>query len=126
MFKTLFMPWCNNPVATFSLCLLAEAYDLGAAVVCKLYACSCCCASMSCACLRGVLLPDSLCARPCCSSEFQVTVGMLMQVDKLVQLLESPVFLRACGLGWAVAGAANTMQPCSMSSHVCPVASQQT
>ena len=30
-----------------------------------------------------------------CSAEFHVTVGMLMQVDKLVQLLESPVFLRA-------------------------------
>lgn len=34
--QTLYNCWCHNPVATFSLCLLAQAYDLGAAVVTKL------------------------------------------------------------------------------------------
>lgn len=35
--QTLYNCWCHNPVATFSLCLLAQAYDLGAAVVSTLY-----------------------------------------------------------------------------------------
>ena len=30
------------------------------------------------------------------SAETHITVGMLMQVDKLVQLIESPVFIRTC------------------------------
>jgi vacuole morphology and inheritance protein 14 len=29
--------WCHNPAATFSLCLLAQAYEHSAALVCKLY-----------------------------------------------------------------------------------------
>lgn len=36
-FQVLYNCWCHNPVATFALCLLAQAYDLGAAVVSKLY-----------------------------------------------------------------------------------------
>jgi vacuole morphology and inheritance protein 14 len=31
-----------------------------------------------------------------CSAVVDVTVGFLMQVDKLVQLLESPIFIREC------------------------------
>jgi vacuole morphology and inheritance protein 14 len=61
-FVQLFRCWCHNPVATFSLCLLAQAYDLSARLVLKF-------------------------------SEVDVTVGFLMQVDKLVQLLESPIFV---------------------------------
>jgi len=54
--------WSHNPVATFSLCLLAQAYDLSACLILKF-------------------------------AEVDVTVGFLMQIDKLVQLLESPVFI---------------------------------
>ena len=61
LFNTLFSCWSHNPVATFALCLLAEAYELSAALVLKF-------------------------------AEVDVTVGFLMQVDKLVQLLESPIF----------------------------------
>jgi len=62
VFASLFHCWCNNPVSTFSLCLLARAYDVAFALVKKF-------------------------------SEFEVTVGKLMQIDKLVHLLESPVFV---------------------------------
>jgi vacuole morphology and inheritance protein 14 len=63
VFLTLFRCWCHNPVATFSLCLLAQSYDLSASLVTKF-------------------------------AEVDITVGLLMQIDKLVQLLESPIFVR--------------------------------
>ena len=40
LFTVLYRSWCHNPAATFSLCLLAQAYEHSAALVCKLYACS--------------------------------------------------------------------------------------
>ena len=49
-------------MATFSLCLLAQAYDLSAQLISRF-------------------------------ADVDVTVGFLMQVDKLVQLLESPIFI---------------------------------
>ena len=61
-FISLFTSWSHNPVATFSLCLLAEAYDLSSKLILKF-------------------------------SEVDITVGFLLQIDKLVQLLESPVFI---------------------------------
>jgi vacuole morphology and inheritance protein 14 len=63
VFATLFRCWCHNPVATFSLCLLAQAYDLSFALVKRF------------------------------SQMEDVTVGFLMQIDKLVHLLESPIFV---------------------------------
>lgn len=62
VFLLLYRTWAGNPLACLGLCLLAEAYELGARLVCRL-------------------------------GETAVSVGMLMQADKLVQLLESPVFL---------------------------------
>jgi len=62
VFSSLFHCWCHNPVATLSLCLLAQAYDLSAVLVQKL-------------------------------ADVELTVGFLMQMDKLVQLLESPIFV---------------------------------
>ena len=62
VFHAIFTCWCHNPVATFSLCLLAQAYDLAFCLVKKF-------------------------------SELEVTVGFLMQMDKLVLLLESPIFV---------------------------------
>lgn len=62
-FHTLFKCWCHNPVATFSLCLLAQSYDLSAALVHKF-------------------------------AKVDVTVGFLMQIDKLIQLIESPIFMQ--------------------------------
>lgn len=62
-FLTLFKCWSHNPVATFSLCLLAQCYDLSASLIQKF-------------------------------AEVDVTVGFLMQIDKLIQLLESPIFMQ--------------------------------
>lgn len=33
LFGALFACWCHNPVATFSLCLLAQAYEVSAELV---------------------------------------------------------------------------------------------
>jgi vacuole morphology and inheritance protein 14 len=60
-FITLFRSWCHNSVATFSLCLLAQAYEQAYNLL-QIFA------------------------------ELEMTVNMLIQIDKLVQLLESPVF----------------------------------
>lgn len=63
VFVILFKYWSNNPVSTFSLCLLSQAYNLAAKLILKF-------------------------------SNVDVTIGFLMQIDKLIQLIESPVFLR--------------------------------
>ncbi|KAI9670077.1 MAG: hypothetical protein M1829_004804 [Trizodia sp. TS-e1964] len=60
-FVTLFRSWCHNAVATFSLCLLAQAYEQAYNLL-QIFA------------------------------ELEMTVNMLIQIDKLVQLLESPIF----------------------------------
>ncbi|OJD13710.1 hypothetical protein AJ78_05867 [Emergomyces pasteurianus Ep9510] len=60
-FVALFRSWCHNAVATFSLCLLAQAYEQAYNLL-QIFA------------------------------ELEMSVNMLIQIDKLVQLLESPVF----------------------------------
>ncbi|KAJ2904646.1 hypothetical protein MKZ38_007482 [Zalerion maritima] len=60
-FVALFRSWCYNSVATFSLCLLAQAYEQAYNLI-QIFA------------------------------ELEMTVNVLIQIDKLVQLLESPVF----------------------------------
>jgi len=62
IFVLMFKSWCHNSVATFSLCLLAQVYDLSSCLIQKF-------------------------------AQVDVTVGFLMQIDKLVQLLESPIFI---------------------------------
>ncbi|PHH67722.1 hypothetical protein CDD82_1178 [Ophiocordyceps australis] len=61
LFITLFRSWCYNAVATFSLCLLAQAYEQAYHLL-QIF------------------------------GELDMTVNLLIQVDKLVQLIESPVF----------------------------------
>ncbi|KAM0249359.1 hypothetical protein ACHAQJ_009075 [Trichoderma viride] len=61
LFVTLFRSWCYNAVATFSLCLLSQAYEQAYHLL-QIF------------------------------GELDMTVNMLIQVDKLVQLIESPVF----------------------------------
>ncbi|KAI9882027.1 MAG: hypothetical protein M1823_006249 [Watsoniomyces obsoletus] len=61
LFVTLFRSWCHNAVATFSLCLLAQAYEQAYNLL-QIF------------------------------TELEMTIQMLIQIDKLVQLLESPVF----------------------------------
>lgn len=62
LFITLYQAWCHNPISTLSLCLLAQAYELAAALVFQI-------------------------------ANIEVTVSFLMQLDKLVQLIESPIFI---------------------------------
>ncbi|KAL7753457.1 hypothetical protein RI367_001232 [Sorochytrium milnesiophthora] len=61
LFITLYKSWCHSPISTFSLCLMAQAYEHASN-------------------LLSIL------------ADMEITVNLLIQVDKLVQLLESPVF----------------------------------
>ncbi|BGP22048.1 vacuole-associated enzyme activator complex component Vac14 [Rhodotorula toruloides] len=61
LFIALYRSWSHNAVATFTLCLLAQAYEQASALL-QIFA------------------------------ELEMTVPMLIQIDKLVQLIESPVF----------------------------------
>ncbi|KAI1489693.1 vacuolar protein 14 C-terminal Fig4p binding-domain-containing protein [Biscogniauxia mediterranea] len=60
-FVALFRSWCYNAVSTFSLCLLAQAYEAAYNLL-QIF------------------------------GELEMTVNILIQIDKLVQLIESPVF----------------------------------
>ncbi|KAI5481035.1 ARM repeat-containing protein [Pseudohyphozyma bogoriensis] len=61
LFTILYRSWSHNAVATFSLCLLAQAYEQACSLL-QIFA------------------------------DLEITVSLLIQIDKLVQLLESPVF----------------------------------
>ncbi|KAL7423040.1 hypothetical protein Q5752_002339 [Cryptotrichosporon argae] len=61
LFSSLYRSWCHNAVATFALCLLAQAYEHAANLL-EIFA------------------------------ELEITVPLLVQIDKLVMLIESPVF----------------------------------
>ncbi|KAJ1904179.1 hypothetical protein LPJ81_002649, partial [Coemansia sp. IMI 209127] len=63
LFVQLFSAWCHNPAACLTLCLLSQHYETGAELV-RVF---------------GQLPLD-------------LTVSFLVQLDKLVQLIESPVF----------------------------------
>ncbi|PWN50102.1 ARM repeat-containing protein [Violaceomyces palustris] len=62
LFSSLYRSWCHNAVATFSLCLLAQAYEHASNLL-NIFA-----------------------------EQLEMTVSLLIQIDKLVQLLESPIF----------------------------------
>ncbi|KAH9989128.1 vacuolar protein 14 C-terminal Fig4p binding-domain-containing protein [Russula vinacea] len=68
LFVTLYRSWCHNAVAVFSLCLLAQAYEHASNLLAILQVFFSCCADL------------------------EMTVQILVQIDKLVQLIESPVF----------------------------------
>jgi vacuole morphology and inheritance protein 14 len=61
LFVALYASWCHSPVATVSLCLLAQAYPHASSVIQSL-------------------------------GETDISVNLLVQVDKLVRLLETPIF----------------------------------
>ena len=67
-------------MATFSLCLLAQAYEQAYNLL----------QILSVAPVAPIRLPASTNIRT--SAELEMTVNILIQIDKLVQLLESPVF----------------------------------
>jgi len=61
LFIALYRSWCHNPASTFSLCLMAQAYEHAYALVTKF-------------------------------AEMEITVNFLVEIDKLIQLIESPIF----------------------------------
>lgn len=61
LFNALYSSWCHSPMATISLCLLAQAYQHASAVIQSLV-------------------------------EEDINVKFLVQLDKLVRLLETPIF----------------------------------
>lgn len=77
----LFRSWCYNAVATFSLCLLAQAYEQAYNLLQILFG------PFPLPHLRVCTSTDKY-----SSAELEMTVNILIQIDKLVQLLESPVF----------------------------------
>jgi vacuole morphology and inheritance protein 14 len=62
-FESLFQCWCCNPVSAFSLCLLAEVYELSASIVMNF-------------------------------TSLATNIGLLVQAERLVQILETPTFAR--------------------------------
>ncbi|KAF7049947.1 hypothetical protein CFC21_058387 [Triticum aestivum] len=61
LFLSLYASWCHSPMATISLCLLAQAYNHASSVIQSL-------------------------------GEEDINVKFLVQLDKLIRLLETPVF----------------------------------
>jgi len=61
LFVSLYPSWCHSPMATISLCLLAQAYNHASSVIQSL-------------------------------GEEDINVKFLVQLDKLIRLLETPVF----------------------------------
>ncbi|CEQ39114.1 SPOSA6832_00602 [Sporobolomyces salmonicolor] len=83
LFTSLYRSWSHNAVATFTLCLLAQAYEQACALLQIL------CAVVSCPSEAGLALTGRW---EMYSADLEITVPLLIQIDKLVQLLESPVF----------------------------------
>ncbi|CAK5275334.1 unnamed protein product [Mycena citricolor] len=82
LFTTLYRSWCHNAVSVFSLCLLAQAYEHASNLLSILSV------------VRVVF--QSPATDTVRSADLEITVPMLVQVDKLVQLIESPVFTCKC------------------------------
>ncbi|ENN74689.1 hypothetical protein YQE_08806, partial [Dendroctonus ponderosae] len=72
LFLRIYETWCHNPVATVALCLLTQSYSH----VCDLI---------------KLLYPFNNDHDKTYGS-IEVTVDFLMEIDKLVQLIESPIF----------------------------------
>lgn len=71
-------------MATFSLCLLAQAYEQAYHLLQILYV------------VTSPISPPEPTRLTFSSGELDMTVNLLIQVDKLVQLIESPVFTCKC------------------------------
>lgn len=76
LFASLYRSWCHNAVAVFALCLLAQAYEHASNLLQILYVL--------------LFIIESSDKRD--SAELDLTVSLLVQIDKLVMLIESPVF----------------------------------
>ena len=86
LFVILYRSWCHNPCATLSLCLLACVYEQGTLLIGLPHFLK----------THLFLFPSFLPPLPHCFvgkfAELEITVGFLVEIDKLVQLIESPIF----------------------------------
>lgn len=82
LFTPLYRSWCHNAVAVFALCLLAQAYEHASNLLSILYVSN----------GKGLISHSKLINFNFGSADLEITVQLLVQVDKLVQLIESPVF----------------------------------
>lgn len=90
--QALFTSWCHNPVAVFSLRLLAQSYSLSCQLISKLYHLSTPAYGLNPLTTHHSFPWVSLTSLVC-TADIDASAGFLMQVDKLVQLLESPIFI---------------------------------
>ena len=101
VFKILYVTWCHNAVAALSLCLLAQVFFCRVTCACHYLSrgvrawrfgpliCSFCSTAPAVeqAYHLSVLLIPKFC-------RISITLDVLMQLDRLVLLVESPIFLR--------------------------------
>ena len=103
-FNALFETWCHSPVAAFSLCLLAQAYDVSSCLV-KRFAFvdvtvgflmqvrAALSLSLSRSLSLATLLSRFFSYLLATHSSTRCRSSRPSQIDKLVQLLESPIFI---------------------------------
>ncbi len=89
----LYRSWSHNAVATFSLYLLAQAYRHATDLIFTLYVI---CLLFVSSALYLFLLFFFFSRLSYCSANIEITVTLLMEIDKLIQLLESPIFICNC------------------------------
>eukprot|EP00003_Mantamonas_plastica_P007458 TRINITY_DN1626_c0_g4_i2.p1 TRINITY_DN1626_c0_g4~~TRINITY_DN1626_c0_g4_i2.p1 ORF type:complete len:428 (+),score=135.26 TRINITY_DN1626_c0_g4_i2:143-1285(+) len=86
LFMVLYKSWCHSPVATFSLCLLSQAVCYSSATSMPLHPYS------PCSFLFLSAQYEHACELVFKFANMELTVGFLMELDKMIQLLESPIF----------------------------------
>lgn len=86
LFLALFQSWCHSPVATLSLCLLAQ---VGTSCVTVAW---CSRSSHPPLSSRSMQAYDHASLIVASFADVSITVDLLVQMDQLVQLLETPVF----------------------------------
>ena len=92
LFGLLYQCWCHNAAATIALCLLTQNYQHVSDLIDNLYPLVQCvgrCIYVCGVCVHLSLL-YSLTEPP--SSDIDVTAGLLGELDRLIQLIESPIF----------------------------------
>lgn len=108
MFLCLFRTWCHNPVAAVALCFLTQNYLLVCKLLQQLYPFS---NKFNFIFILiyillylinyntfyfGFILLKIVLNDYSDSASMDVTVDLLIEVDKLIQLLESPIFICKC------------------------------
>ena len=111
LFCCLYKSWCHNPVSTVALCFLTQNYHHTSELLPLLYPCAHAhgwsmhwrpkksqlkCSNQTCQRLNMKCVVRDYYLEPWpwpfLSGDLEVTVDFLTEIDKLVQLIESPIF----------------------------------